>query len=98
MKTGKTWALVLMGGGARGLAHVGVIRVLEKNGLFPDVVAGTSMGGLVGGLFAAGVSAKRMTEMIGGMDLEGAAGGPAGRGAAGSGTSTSWASTSTAGE
>jgi len=68
-----------MGGGARGLAHVGVIRVLEKNGLFPDVVAGTSMGGLVGGLFAAGVSAKRMTEMIGGMDLEGAAGGPAGR-------------------
>jgi NTE family protein len=79
MKTGKTWALVLMGGGARGLAHVGVIRVLEKNGLFPDVVAGTSMGGLVGGLFAAGVSAKRMTEMIGGMDLDGAAGGPAGR-------------------
>jgi len=68
-----------MGGGARGLAHVGVIRVLEKNGLFPDVVAGTSMGGLVGGLFAAGVSAKRMTEMIGGMDLHGAAGGPAGR-------------------
>lgn len=79
MKTGKTWALVLMGGGARGLAHVGVIRVLEKNGLVPDVVAGTSMGGLVGGLFAAGVSAKRMTEMIGGMDLDGAAGGPAGR-------------------
>jgi NTE family protein len=79
MKKGKTWALVLMGGGARGLAHVGVIRVLEKNGLFPDVVAGTSMGGLVGGLFAAGVSAKRMTEMIGGMDLDPAAGGPAGR-------------------
>ncbi len=79
MKTGKTWALVLMGGGARGLAHVGVIRVLEKNGLVPDVVAGTSMGGLVGGLFAAGISAKRMTEMIGGMDLDGAAGGPAGR-------------------
>ena len=79
MKTGKAWALVLMGGGARGLAHVGVIRVLEKNGLFPDVVAGTSMGGLIGGLFAAGVSAKRMTEMIGGMDLDGAAGRPAGR-------------------
>jgi NTE family protein len=79
MKTEKTWALVLMGGGARGLAHVGVIRVLEKNGLFPNVVAGTSMGGLVGGLFAAGVSAKRMTEMIGGLDLDGAAGGLAGR-------------------
>jgi NTE family protein len=79
MKTGKTWALVLMGGGARGLAHVGVIRVLEKNGLFPDVVAGTSMGGLVGGLYAAGVSAKRMTEIIGGMDLDGTAGGPVGR-------------------
>ncbi|MCK7461613.1 MAG: patatin-like phospholipase family protein [Sphingobacterium sp.] len=47
MNAAKTWALVLMGGGARGLAHVGVIRVLERAGLVPDIVAGTSMGGLV---------------------------------------------------
>ena len=79
MKASKTWALVLMGGGARGLAHVGVIRFLERVGLVPDIVAGTSMGGLVGGLYAAGVSGTRMTEMIGGLDLDGAMGGPARR-------------------
>jgi NTE family protein len=78
MNASKIWALVLMGGGARGLAHVGVIRVLERAGLVPDIVAGTSMGGLVGGLYAAGVSGTRMTEMIGGMDL-GAAADEAGR-------------------
>lgn len=65
MKAKKTWALVLMGGGARGLAHVGVLRVLERSGLVPDVVAGTSMGAIVGGFYAAGVSAGEMTEMIG---------------------------------
>jgi len=75
MKAAKTWALVLMGGGARGLAHVGVIHVLERIGLSPDIVAGTSMGGLVGGLYAAGLSAARMTEMISGLDLEAAVGG-----------------------
>lgn len=74
MKASKTWALVFMGGGARGLAHVGVIRVLEQVGLVPDVVAGTSMGGLVGGLYAAGFSAARLTEMISGLDLDGGAG------------------------
>ncbi|MCX6574347.1 MAG: patatin-like phospholipase family protein, partial [Candidatus Aminicenantes bacterium] len=62
MTSSKRWALVLMGGGARGLAHVGVIRVLEKHGLVPDVVAGTSMGALVGGLYAAGLSATQLTE------------------------------------
>lgn len=76
MKTAKTWALVLMGGGARGLAHVGVIRVLERERLVPDIVAGTSMGGLVGGLYAAGLSSDRMVEMISGLDL----GGPSGEG------------------
>jgi len=62
----KCWALVLMGGGARGLAHVGVLRVLEKNGLVPDVIAGTSMGAIVGGLFATGLSGAKLTEMLGG--------------------------------
>jgi NTE family protein len=64
MTSSKRWALVLMGGGARGLAHVGVIRVLEKHGLVPDVVAGTSMGALVGGLYAAGMSGMQLTEML----------------------------------
>jgi len=69
-KEKKSWALVLMGGGARGLAHVGVLRVLEKNGLVPDVIAGTSMGAIVGGLFAAGLSGARLTEMLGGLSLD----------------------------
>jgi len=70
MKASKTWALVLMGGGARGLAHLGVLRVLEREGFVPDVIAGTSMGALVGGLFAAGISAAKLTEMIGGLGLD----------------------------
>jgi len=69
MRACKTWALVLMGGGARGLAHIGVLRVLEKRGLIPDVIAGTSMGALVGGLFAAGLTAARLTEMLDGGGL-----------------------------
>ncbi|MGB8958806.1 MAG: patatin-like phospholipase family protein [Candidatus Aminicenantales bacterium] len=73
MRASKTWALVLMGGGARGLAHIGVLRLLEKKGLLPDVIAGTSMGALVGGLFAAGLSGARLTEMLDGMGLEDAA-------------------------
>lgn len=48
------FGLVLGGGGARGLAHVGVWQVLEDAGLRPSVVAGTSMGGLVGAFIAAG--------------------------------------------
>jgi NTE family protein len=67
MKSAKIWALVLMGGGARGLAHVGVLRVLEKRGLRPDIVAGTSMGGLVGGCYAAGISAATLTDWLRGL-------------------------------
>lgn len=46
--------LVLGGGGAAGVAHVGVIRELERLGIRPDVVSGTSMGAIIGGLYAAG--------------------------------------------
>jgi NTE family protein len=46
--------LVLGGGGAAGVAHVGVIRELERLGIRPDVVTGTSMGAIIGGLYAAG--------------------------------------------
>jgi NTE family protein len=75
----KRWALVLMGGGARGLAHVGVLRVLEKNGLNPDIIAGTSMGAIVGGLFAAGLSGGKLMEMLGGLSLDKYVDKPAGR-------------------
>lgn len=47
--------LALGGGGARGFAHVGVLQVLEENGLRVAAIAGTSMGGLLGALYAAGV-------------------------------------------
>ncbi len=44
--------LALGGGGARGLAHIGVLDVLEKNGIIPSVIIGTSMGSIIGGLYA----------------------------------------------
>lgn len=48
--------LVLGGGGARGGAHVGVLKVLEKNGIHADMVVGTSIGSIVGAFYAAGIS------------------------------------------
>ena len=53
-------ALALGGGGCRGYGHIGVIRVLEKNGLKPDLVVGSSAGSLVGALYAAGMSADKL--------------------------------------
>jgi NTE family protein len=47
-------ALVLSGGGARGAAHIGVLKVLEEHHVVPDLVVGTSMGSIIGGLYAAG--------------------------------------------
>ena len=52
--------LVLSGGGARGLAHVGVLKVLEQLRVPVDVIAGTSMGAIVGGLYASGMSAETL--------------------------------------
>ncbi|MBX7251295.1 MAG: patatin-like phospholipase family protein [Candidatus Promineofilum sp.] len=52
--------LVLGGGGARGLAHIGVLRVLERERIPVACVAGTSMGGLIGALYAAGVAIERV--------------------------------------
>ncbi len=53
---GPTIGLALSSGGARGSAHIGALRVLEQNGIVPDVIAGTSMGAYVGGAYACGVS------------------------------------------
>ena len=52
--------LVLSGGGARGLAHVGVLKVLEREHVQIDAIAGTSMGAIVGGLYASGMSADQL--------------------------------------
>ena len=49
-------ALVLPGGGVKGMAHVGVIKVLDSLGIVPDIVVGTSMGAIVGGMYASGYS------------------------------------------
>ncbi|MBN2098548.1 MAG: patatin-like phospholipase family protein [Dehalococcoidia bacterium] len=47
----------LGGGGARGLSHIGVMKVLEEHGIYPNVIAGTSIGALVGALYASGLRA-----------------------------------------
>lgn len=52
--------LVLSGGGAKGLAHIGVLKVLEEAGIRPDFITGTSMGGIIGGLYAIGYNAKEL--------------------------------------
>lgn len=57
-------ALVLSGGGAKGLAHIGVIRALEENQIPIDYVAGTSMGAIVAGLYAAGYTPDQMEELF----------------------------------
>src|SRR5208283_3345088 len=52
--------LVLSGGGAKGLAHIGVLKVLEDLGIPVDYISGTSMGSIVGGLYACGYSARQI--------------------------------------
>ncbi|MCX6231603.1 MAG: patatin-like phospholipase family protein [Bacteroidetes bacterium] len=56
--------LVLSGGGAKGLAHIGVIKALEENGIPIDYITGTSMGAIIGGLYAAGYSPKEMEDIF----------------------------------
>lgn len=59
MKTGIT----LSGGGIRGFAHIGVLKALEENGIFPEIICGVSAGSIVGTLYAAGYSAKELEEI-----------------------------------
>lgn len=60
---GARLALALGGGAARGLAHIGVLEVLEREGIRPDCVVGSSMGGLVGALSAAGLNAADIADL-----------------------------------
>ncbi|HKM42987.1 MAG TPA: patatin-like phospholipase family protein [Limnochordia bacterium] len=57
-------ALVLGGGSARGFSHIGLIKALEENGIPVDMIVGTSMGSIVAGLYAGGLSVENMTELI----------------------------------
>lgn len=60
--------LVLGGGGARGAAHVGVLRELERMRIPIDAIAGTSMGAIIGGLYASGMSAAELEELVVSLD------------------------------
>lgn len=62
--------LALSGGGARGVAHVGVLKVLEENRVPVDYIAGTSMGAIIGGLYASGMSAGEIEGLINEVDWE----------------------------
>ncbi|MEQ8531583.1 MAG: patatin-like phospholipase family protein, partial [Imperialibacter sp.] len=63
-------ALVLSGGGAKGLAHAGVIKALEENNIPIDYIVGTSMGSIVGGFYAAGHSADQIMEIALSQDIQ----------------------------
>ena len=62
--TRKTVAVVLSGGGAKGMAHIGVLKVLEKAGIPIDIVTGTSMGSIIGGLYSIGYNANSLDSMV----------------------------------
>lgn len=63
------FALALGGGGARGLAHLGFLLELERHGLRPQAVAGTSMGAIVGGFYCASQDLARVSQIIAHLDL-----------------------------
>ena len=60
----KKVGLVLSGGGAKGVAHIGVLQVLEKAGIPVDIIVGTSMGSIVGGLYAIGYRADVLDSLV----------------------------------
>jgi NTE family protein len=62
--------LVLSGGGARGAAHIGVLKVLEENRIPVHAIAGTSMGAVVGGLFASGLSSGEIAKVMDSVDWQ----------------------------
>ena len=60
----KKVAVVLSGGGAKGMAHIGALKVLERAGIPIDIVTGTSMGSIIGGLYAIGYNANSLDSMV----------------------------------
>lgn len=62
--------LVLSGGGAKGLAHIGVLKVIDSLGIKVDYISGTSMGAVVGGLYASGYSAHQLDSIFSAIDVD----------------------------
>ena len=58
----------LGGGAARGLSHIGVLKVLEEYGIYPDIIAGTSMGAVIGALYADGFKANDIEQLASQLD------------------------------
>ncbi len=56
--------LVLSGGGAKGLAHIGALKIIEESGVKIDYIAGTSMGAIIGGLYASGYNARQLDSIF----------------------------------
>lgn len=62
--------VVLSGGGAKGLAHIGVLKVIDSLGIKVDYIGGTSMGAIIGGLYASGYNAKQLDSIFSKVDTE----------------------------
>ena len=62
--------LVLSGGGAKGAAHIGVLQYIEEAGIPIDYIAGTSMGSIVGGMYALGYSSDEIRDIISSVDWD----------------------------
>jgi len=56
-------ALVLSGGGAKGLAHIGVLRILDSLGIRPDLIVGSSMGAIIGAMYASGYTGREIDSL-----------------------------------
>lgn len=63
-------ALVLSGGGAKGFAHIGVLKVLEEEGIPIDLIVGTSMGGVIGGIYSLGYNAAELEILVKSLNWE----------------------------
>lgn len=62
--------LVLSGGGAKGAAHIGVLKYIEEAGIPIDYIAGTSMGSIVGGMYALGYTSDEILDIINNVDWD----------------------------
>ena len=60
----KKVGLVLSGGGAKGMAHIGALKVIEEAGIPIDYVVGTSMGSIIGGLYSIGYSSEQLDSIV----------------------------------
>ena len=68
MKDSVKIGYALGGGAARGLSHIGVLKVLHEQGISPDIIAGTSVGALIGALYAGGLEPEEIEHLVLGLD------------------------------